>query len=411
MLALENCRILDVVDGHFGELTSVGVQDGRFASLDGVVGPVERIDLDGAWLLPGLIDCHVHVTARATGNLSRLRQLAPSHVAAAAVRSMEDSLRRGFTRLRDTGGADWGLALAADEGYIDGPALHYCGPALSQTGGHGDMRGRGEVGHCCTCEGISQVADGVTAVRTAAREQLRLGASHVKLMLSGGVSSPTDKLDGLQYSAGEIRAAVEEATAVGAYVAGHAYTAPAVMRAIELGVRTIEHGNLADDDALIAIREAGAFLVPNLTAYHHHGRGEVAASWSADSLAKNERLFDAGMDCLSRAAGLDLEIAYGSDLLGSSQQHQSDEFRFRAQVQPMIDVVRSATLVGARLLGMEDRVGQIRDGFVADAVAVDRDPLQDHEALSRPERHVRLVMRDGVVRVDTTASIERPVPY
>ena len=158
-------------------------------------------------------------------------------------------LRRGFTTVRDVGGADYGLAQAIEEGYLEGPRLIFGGKALSQTGGHGDVRGPGRQAYdpCSCCSGLGVICDGVDAVRKAAREEIRRGASHLKLMLSGGVASPTDRVDSVQFSREEIRAAVEEAEAANLYVAGHAYTSRAINRGLECGVRSIEHGNLMDD--------------------------------------------------------------------------------------------------------------------------------------------------------------------
>lgn len=349
-------------------------------------------------LLPGLIDCHVHVIA-CTADLPALRRMPASYVAVQAAARMWSSLRRGFTRLRDVGGADWGLAKAAAEQAFPAPHLHFGGPALSQTGGHGDMRGRGERSHDSPHPGISRVVDGADAVRQAAREELRLGASHLKMMLSGGVASPTDALDAPQYSAEEVTAAVEEASAAGKYVAGHCYSAASVSRAVRLGVRSIEHGNFADEAALKEIKAAGAVLVPTLSTYKYLADEGRAAGLPAESQAKVGDLFDAGLDALARAGEAAVPIAFGTDLLGAMHRHQAREFELRARVQPLLDVVRSATLVGARLLGVDHLAGDVRPGLLADLTAWREDPLSTPEVLSRPEDHLRLVTVAG-----------RPVP-
>lgn len=399
MIALTNARVLDVHAGYFSPPTTVLVDDDRIASVAGAADAASTtIDVGNGYLLPGFIDSHVHITARTTAHLGQLRNHPQSLVYAAAAQTLADSLQRGFTRVRDMGGADWGLARAIDEGFIVGPELYYCGRAISQSGGHGDMRATGEGWDTPTpSPGIGQVVDGADAVRRACREELRHRASHIKLMLSGGVASETDKVTSLQFSDAEVTAAVEEAHAVGSYVAAHAYTADAIKRALRLGVRTIEHGNLADDEALEAIAAADAFLVPNLVAYFELGRGQAARELSAASLLKNERLFESGLQCLEKASRIGVKIAYGSDLLGSTQVFQSKEFLLRSRVQPVIDIIRSATLVGAELLGLPHQVGRIEPGYTADLVAFTSDPLEDVRVLSEPAQHIAWVMKQGTI--------------
>jgi imidazolonepropionase-like amidohydrolase len=205
-----------------------------------------RIDLSGKTLMPGLIDCHVHVVAALVDIAANA--LAPSSLAAArAARILRTLLMRGFTTVRDAGGADHGLVRAIDEGRIDGPRLIISGKALSQTGGHGDFRPRSDdrkttfsarVGALC------RLADGVDGVRRAAREEIKAGARFVKIMANGGVASPNDPIHALGYSRDEIRAAFEEAENAGLYVAAHLYTDEAIARAVDCGVHSLEHCNL-----------------------------------------------------------------------------------------------------------------------------------------------------------------------
>ena len=345
--------------------------------------------------MPGLIDCHVHVVA-CLADLGAVRRLPASYVAVQAVDRMRSSLVRGFTRLRDVGGADWGLARAARESRTPLPHLHYGGPALSQTGGHGDMRLPGEPQDSGTLHGgISRIVDGPDELRRAAREELRLGASHIKLMLSGGVASPTDPLERAQYSIEEISAVVAEAAATGRYVAGHCYTGEAVSRAVRNGVRSVEHGNLADDAALADIAAQGAWLVPTLSTYALLGREGRQHGVPDASLDKIGNLLEAGLDSVARAHALGVPMALGSDLLGPMHADQSEEFALRARVQPWPDVVRSATIGGASLLGLEGQVGEVRDGMVADLIALDQDPLSSPSVLSHAQRHLTLVMVEG----------------
>lgn len=208
-------------------------------------------DLAGRTLLPGLIDAHVHVTATVP-DFFQLSLLPQSLITAQAKDLLAQMLARGFTTVRDAGGADSGLVRAVDQGHFAGPRLYIAGRAISQTGGHGDPRPEFFAGAQCACCGavglLGRVADGVPAVRQAVREEIRNGAHHVKVMAGGGVSTPNDPLDGTQFSIQEMRAIVEEAEAARTYVMAHAYSPAAIERAITCGVRSIEHGNLLDAD-------------------------------------------------------------------------------------------------------------------------------------------------------------------
>ncbi len=380
-----------VVDGSIAEVGS------RLSAPRGT----HEVDATGLHLVPGLIDAHVHVTA-GTADLGAQAEDSPYYVAAQTGAILRGMLERGFTTVRDVGGADFGVAAAVQEGLWSGPDVHFGGKALSPTGGHADLRGPGRQvldDHTC-CPSIGTVADGVDAVRRAARHQLRTGAHHIKLMLSGGVASPTDRVDSLQFSAEEVRAAVEEAENANRYVTGHAYTARAVNRGLQLGVRCIEHGNLIDDESVRLFVEHDAFLVPTLVTYEYLRSEGAAAGLPPASQAKVADVLEAGLHALDRAARGNVRIAFGTDLLGSMHRHQSQEFRIRAQVQSPADVLHSATVVGAQLLGREGRLGVIAGGASGDILLVEGDPLQDATVLAAPERHLRMVVKGGRVMVD-----------
>ena len=239
----------------------------------GKVGPlggkVDTIDLKGRTLMPGLTDAHVHICA-VEGNIpEQHRYNPPSLIAAKALRRMEQCLMQGFTTVRDAGGADYGFREAAETGLYPGPRMLVSGRPLSQTGGHADKRRRAEwiepVGCCVGMAGM--IADGADEVRKAARENLRHDVDQIKIMASGGAMSPGDELDTTQYTVDEMRAAVEEARAVGKYVLAHAYSGSAIRNAIQAGVRCIEHGNLLDEAGAQAIKAAGAYLVPTMVTY------------------------------------------------------------------------------------------------------------------------------------------------
>lgn len=374
-----------------GTITAVGPDVG-------VPEGAEQIDATGLYLVPGLIDAHVHVCA-GTADLGSQAEESPFYVAAQTGRILSGMLRRGFTTVRDVGGADFGIAAAVAEGLWEGPTVYFGGKSLSPTGGHADLRGPGRQvldNHTC-CPGIGHVCDGISEVRRATRHQLRTGADHVKVMLSGGVASPTDRIDSLQFSAEEIRAVVEEASNAGRYVTGHAYTAAAVNRGLELGVRCIEHGNLIDESSVDLFNSTGAFLVPTLVTYQYLKSEGAAAGLPPQSQAKVSIVLDAGLEALDLAAKGGVKIAFGTDLLGAMHPHQSEEFRIRAQVQTPAQVLASATVVAAELLGAEGEIGVIAPGARGDVLLADADPLTDAEVLADPEHHLRAVLKAGTV--------------
>jgi imidazolonepropionase-like amidohydrolase len=404
VLVLRNGRVCDVEAQEVLRDQDILVADGqiqqRGQQLSVPAGAVE-IDLDGLYVTPGLIDAHVHVTA-GSADLSLQAEDSPYYVAAQTSAHLRAMLRRGFTTVRDVGGADFGIARAVRDRLWEGPKVFFGGKALSPTGGHADLRGPGRQvldNHVC-CAGIGVVCDGVDAVRRAARDQLRTGADHIKIMLSGGVASPTDRIDSLQFSADEVAAVVEEAANANRYVTGHAYTAAAVNRGLRLGVRCIEHGNLIDDESVRLFVERGAYLVPTLVTYEYLRSEGAGAGLPVESQEKVGIVLDAGLEALERAWRGGVKVAFGTDLLGSMQVHQSDEFRIRGQVQPAGEVLRSATLVAAELLGLAGEAGVVAEGATADLLVVDGNPLEDSEVLARPDKSVRAVLQDGRLVVD-----------
>lgn len=398
-LLLRDALLLDVRTGDYRE-TDLRCSEGRIAETgqrlrapDGV----RVLELAGAVVLPGLIDAHVHVTA-ATADLSGIASWSPSYVAAHSARIMGAMLDRGFTTVRDMCGADYGLADAQAEGLIRGPRLAFCGKALSQTGGHGDQRGRGDHladDHPCR-PGLGRVVDGVDAVRAAARDELRKGAHHIKVHASGGVTSPTDRIDSAQFSAEELRAVVEEAQAANRYVAAHAYTARAVNRALEYGIRSIEHGNLIDDHSVELFKDHEAFLVPTLVTYWALKQEGGDHGLTESSRRKVDDVLDAGLGGLERAARGGVQLVYGTDLLGGMHRHQSREFSIRREVQQPIDIIQAATVNAAELLGMAGEIGTLDVGAHADLIVLDGNPLADIGMLAE-RGHLTHVVQAGTI--------------
>ncbi|QVQ53503.1 amidohydrolase family protein [Spiractinospora alimapuensis] len=402
-LLLVNALVLDVDSGAYQE-SDLLIVDGRVAERGRIRSTSEdtrTVDLRGAPVLPGLIDCHVHVNA-VNAHLGVIGTWSPSYVTAGAIQRMGAMLDRGFTSVRDTGGADHGLARAQEEGLVRGPRLFHGGRALSQTGGHGDKLPRGvrrfEEDACCA--GTSRVVDGVDGVRRAAREELRLGAHHIKVHVSGGVSSPNDRVSSTQYSMDEIRAVVAEADAAERYVTVHAYPARAVNRALRAGVRCVEHGNQIDSESVDLFLDHGAFLVPTLVTYRYLKEEGPRYGLPADNWEKVGDLFDQGLAALERADRAGVRLAYGTDLLSGMNEHQTEEFRIRGEVQRPLGVIRSATTVAADLLGMSGLLGTLAPGAHADLVVLDSDPLDDLNVLADHHRHLRMVVQEGEVVVE-----------
>ena len=239
------------------------------------------------------------------------------------------------------------------------------------------------------------VSDGVTEVRRAAREQMRQGADQIKIMMSGGVASPYDPLTSLQFSMEEAKAAVEEAHAFGRYVCAHAYTPEAITRAAHAGVRTIEHGNLIDEPAAKLMAEKGMFLIANLVAYYAMKERAAEFGMSAEMLEKNDLVIDGALKSLEICKRAGVPVGYGSDLLGQLQVDQSREFLLRSEVLAPIDIIRSATTVGAQIIRMEGKLGTIKAGAFADLVLVNGNPLKNLGLLQNQGRDLSVIMKAG----------------
>lgn len=359
---------------------------------------VRVFDLKGKTIMPGLIDCHAHPL------LTEMRVLALEETpvtlatasAAVVLRAMLD---RGFTTIRDAAGGDWGMREAVARGLLPGPRMFISGRALSQTGGHGDFRRRTDDVIPCSCSHAlhmtSRVADGVDELLRAVRDEMRKGADQIKVMVSGGVSSPNDPLEACQYSPEELRAVVEEARRWGTYVLAHAYTAEAVTHAMQCGVRTVEHANLIDAPAAELVVKSGGYVVPTLVTYDALGRHGAALGLSGAMLAKLARVREAGIASLEICQLAGVRMGFGTDLLGSTHEDQSLEFLIRAEVQKPHEVIYSATRIGAEIIRREGELGVIAAGAIADILVVDGNPLADLNLLQGQGRHLSAIMKGG----------------
>jgi len=404
-VVFRNARVFDGWSPDLSDGCDVVVEDGVIREVSegpvALAGEAEVVECGGRVLMPGLIDAHVHVYA-ASVNLGRAVRWPATYVAHFAARFMEAALDRGFTTVRDMGGGDVGLGTALRDGLVKGPRLVYGGRVISQTGGHGDTRpGDSELADldacACAChtDALAVIADGADAVRKAVREELRRGASHIKIMGSGGVASPTDPLDRCQYSDEEIAAAVDEAQRAGKYVAAHCHPAEAVRRCVALGVRSIEHATLVDEPTAAFVAEKGAYAVPTMATIFALMDEGAALGLPPVSLEKLRRVADAALGSLEILHRAGVKMGSGSDLLGALHTRQTSELALRARVLPTIEVLRSACAVNAELIDAAGRLGCVREGAFADLLVVDGDPLAEIAVLTGHGERLAVVMAQG----------------
>jgi imidazolonepropionase-like amidohydrolase len=398
---LSNARMVDATMPE-PRAGNVLIEDGVIRDVDAKkpAGDCVAIDVGGRTVMPGLIDCHVHVVASLM-NIAENAQLPAAMAVLRTVPILKGMLERGFTTVRDLGGAPYALAEAIAQGLTPGPRLFVCGKALSKTGGHSDARRRSDTFDANRWAGnfgaLGRIADGVDAVRLACRQMLRDGASFIKVMGNGGVASPTDPVDWFGYSVEELKAAVEEARDAHTYVAAHLYTAEGMVRAVECGVKTLEHCNRVDANAARVAAKAGAVAVPTLVTYEALAEDGPALGLPAASVAKIESVRKAGIESLGILRDAGVRMAFGTDLLGPTHVRQSEEFAIRSRVLTAREILASATTVGAELVGMKGRLGVIAEGATADLLVVEGSPLEDITVLANPEKHLRMVMKEGVV--------------
>jgi imidazolonepropionase-like amidohydrolase len=392
-------RFLDPRRDELQDGVDVLVEDGTIKETGRITSAsATRVDLRGKTVMPGLIDAHIHLFL-AEVNLQHLADVPLTLLAAKGAASAKTMLMRGFTTLRDTGGADWGIKAALDQGLFEGPRLFISGAPISQTGGHADFRKRTQTKfECACCSGVgfvARTADGLPEVLKATRDELRKGADQIKIMASGGVASQLDPLESLQYRTDEIEAIVDEATRWGTYVCAHAYSAAAITRAVTAGVRTIEHGNLIDEAAAHLMAQKGAFLVPTLVAYDALRRRGPDYGLSDYSLAKNKIVLEAGLKSLEIARAAGVSIGFGSDLLGQLQNDQCVEFDIRKDLMSPAEILRSALLVNARIVRQEGLLGELIPGAHADLLVVDGDPFRNLSLFTPEGGNIAAIMLGG----------------
>jgi imidazolonepropionase-like amidohydrolase len=368
------------------------------------------IDAKGHVVTPGFIDVHCHIMLSDPFHVITNDTAYVQGIKAAKI--MEGMLQRGFTTIRDAGGADSSLRLAVDKGLIAGPRLYPCGKFISQTGGHGDFISGGVSEDYITlcrcnllrnCYGMSYVADGPDQVLHSARENLKSGSTQIKICASGGVASQYDPIWCVQYTPAEIQAVVSAANNWGTYVMAHAYNDPSVRMCVENGVKSIEHGSLISEETAKMCAEKDIILSTQYVCYWVI-KNSGGSALSPASLAKLESI-EAEMKKIGgyiRKFGI--LTGFGTDIVGSGHEYQNVEFTLRQKDGfSNLQILRQATVEGGKIVGLCGKlnpygpVGVIRPGAMADLLVHDMNPLNDISVMENYESQLLLIMRDGCV--------------
>jgi len=403
MKILSNCLIFDGHNEDLLENAYVVIEDGRIRDVSQGALPSSDAtvhDMGGRFVMPGLLDIHFHAYS-ITFNMTVLDRMTMPLKVAHAVRLLEATLNRGFTTVRDPGGGEIGLKLAIEEGLIRGPRFYYSGKGLTQTGGHGDMRAAHYVDTACGCAAngtFAEVVDGVDAVRRFCRNELRKGADHIKVFISGGVASPTDPVWMPQYTDDEVVAAVQEAKTRRKYVVAHCHSDEGARRCLQTGVRSIDHCSMISEETarLIAAADGDAFAVPTLAVLEQIHRHGPELGMSGDSLAKAREVRDMAYNSLEYLYRHGARMGMGTDLFEARfHPMQNEEFEFRSDVVKPIDQLRSATSINAEIMQKSGLIGCLSPGAYADIIAIDGNPLKDISLMARPEETFAMIMKAG----------------
>lgn len=371
------------------------------------------IDGKGMVAMPGLIDCHIHMSMTTPGSLQD--EMRMDEIAVRSVRFAHEMLLRGFTTVRDAGGLTYGLKASIDNGYTDGPRIYPSNAYLSQTCGHGDLRGNaaeerdpnGTYPSPSMRMGMAALCDGVPEVLRSAREQLYLGASQIKIMAGGGLSSRLDHLWTLQFTEEEMRAAVQAAEDFGTYVMAHLYTPEAMQRAARAGVKSFEHGTLMDEKTARMITDMGIWVCP----CPQFGRPGGGPPKGVVPKVPIEYMINAENQETELINRFDIPIVYGTDATGVPEhveEVQLDDFHYVKKRFGSLKGLRAATGNAGKVLAMsthqnpywQGKVGVLEPGAFADLLLVSGNPVEDLDVL-RTKENIRLIMKDGTIYKNT----------
>lgn len=415
---LANVKIFDRTSAKLIEGQNVLVEGNLIKALVGAqetVADADVIDCGGRTLMPGMIEAHWHSILAGISQMAAMTADIP-YVHLVAAQEAERTVLRGFTTVRDVGGPSFALKRVIDEGGVVGPRIYPSGAMISQTSGHGDFRMRTDLPRSAQSDlsvaeraGISAIADGEAEVLRRVREQLMLGASQIKIMGGGGVSSSYDPIDGIQFTEAETKAAVAAASDWGTYVCIHTYTSAGIQRALDCGVKSIEHGQLADEETVKRIVDADAWwsIQPFLS--------DEDANPKSDPVQRQQQqqISDGTVRAIELGRKYKVKMALGTDILfnpkgTATQGRQLAKF---ARWYDNAEVLRMLTSGNADLVALSGprnpypaKLGRIEAGAYADILVLEGNPLDDISLIADPDRTMKLIMKDGRIHKNTLSA-------
>ena len=418
-ILIKNANIWDGISNTLKKNTSVLIQNNLVVKVANNIEVPEGsilIDATGKTLIPGLSDAHVHLAL--TMGMKEIRN--DAHWMYTAIKSAEAAnnfLMLGFTTVRDLGGPVFGLKKAIDEGLIPGPRIYPSGAIISQTSGHGDSRNYNEPSnnwsgnqmHPIDALGWSYVVDGRPEVLKSVRENLRKGASQIKVMAGGGIDSDFDPIHSVQFTTDELKAAVEAAADWDTYVAVHIYTPKGAIRALNAGVKCLDHGHLLNEEAIKLLKEKDAWLVPQTfwtqapDNFWAPGQSKIPKQY----LDKINVVLEGTSHLMDLAKKYNINVAFGSDAYGALgfENYALLEFTTRAKWYSPLEILKQATSGNARLFALsgksnpykEGKLGVIQKGAYADLLLYEGNPLKDLNVLLNPNKNLKLIIKNGEI--------------
>jgi len=413
-ILITNVNIFDGKNESLAKDMSVLIQGNKIVKIAKsipVINDALVLNANGRVMTPGFIDSHSHLMFQMSfDDAFTSDEFYWAYVSTQAAKIYLDN---GFTTVREVSGNSFSIKKAIDRGIIDGPRVYPSGPMISQTSGHSDHRTDAHKSAMIEKEmsvpmkyDMVQLADGRPEVLKAVREALRRGASQIKIAVGGGTGSYADPLDTTQFTDDEISAAVEAAADWNTYVMAHVYNSEGIRRAIDNGVKCIEHGNLVDEATLKYMKEKNIWLSPQVIVYTYHPKG-----YTEDQKAKHDQAFDGidNMFSLAKKIGFK-KIAFGSDIITDIEmmKRMNEEFKYRTKWFSPAEVLRQATSSSAELLSLSGprnpypgKLGVIEEGAYADLLLVNGDPIEDISVLLKPKENLALIMKDGKIYKNT----------